>query len=105
MKITDGRELSAQAISALMRKKAFDQVVLSPRVQAGVTEMFGAPLTAAQVVDKIVEDVKNEGDKKLFYYTNLLDKAGVSKRNIRVSKKEFSEAEKLVDKSVKVIKL
>ena len=100
MKITDGRELSAQAISALMRKKAFDQVVLSPRVQAGVTEMFGAPLTAAQVVDKIVEDVKNEGDKKLFYYTNLLDKAGVSKRNIRVSKKEFSEAEKLVDKSV-----
>ena len=100
MKITDGRELTAQAISALMRKKAFDQVVLSPRVQAGVTEMFGAPLTAAQVVDKIVEDVKNEGDKKLFYYTNLLDKAGVSKRNIRVSKKEFSEAEKLVDKSV-----
>ena len=100
MKITDGRELTAQAISALMRKKAFDQVVLSPRVQAGVTEMFGAPLTAAQVVDKIVEDVKNEGDKKLFYYTNLLDKAGVNKRNIRVSKKEFSEAEKLVDKSV-----
>ncbi|MCH3913786.1 MAG: histidinol dehydrogenase [Acidaminococcaceae bacterium] len=100
MKITDGRKLTAQQISDLMRKKSFDQVVLSPRVQAGVTEMFGAPLTAGQVVDKIVEDVKNEGDKKLFYYTNLLDKAGVSKRNIRVSKKEFAEAEKLVDKSV-----
>lgn len=99
MKITDGRKLTAQEINALLEKKAFDQVVLSPKVQAGVTAMFGAPLTAAQVVDKIVEDVKNQGDEKLFYYTNLLDKAGVNKRNIKVSKKEFATAEKLVNKS------
>ncbi len=98
MKITDGRKLTAQQISDLMRKKAFDQVVLSPKVQAGVTEMFGAPLTAAQVVDKIVEDIKTEGDRKLFYYTNLLDKAGITKGNIRVSKKEFEAAEKFVNK-------
>ena len=98
MQITDGRKLTAEQINGLLKKKAFDDVVLSPRVQAGVTAMFGAPLTASQVVEKIVGDIQKEGDKKLFYYTNLLDKAGVNKRNIKVSKKEFAEAEKLVKK-------
>ena len=40
--------------------------------------MFGAPLTAAQVVERIVTDVRAGGDGKLLYYTNLIDKAGLS---------------------------
>ena len=98
MKVTDARKLNAVEINALMQKKAFDEAVLSPRVQEGVTKMFGAPLTAAQVVERIVTDVRQEGDKKLFYYTNLLDQAGVSKKNIKVSATEFAEAQKLVKK-------
>jgi histidinol dehydrogenase len=99
MKVIDARKLNAKEINALMKKKAFDEAVLSPRVQEGVTKMFGAPLTAAQVVDRIVADVRKEGDKKLFYYTNLLDGSGVSKKNIKVSAAEFAEANKLVKKS------
>lgn len=45
--------------------------------------MFGAPLTAAQVVERIVTDVRAGGDGKLLYYTNLIDKAGLSVQNIR----------------------
>lgn len=97
MRVIDARTLSAEEINALMEKKAFDEAVLSPRVQEGVTKMFGAPLTAAQVVDKIVGEVRSEGDKALFKYTNLLDGSGVNKRSIKVSAKEFAEANKLVE--------
>ena len=53
--------------------------------------MFGAPLTAAQVVERIVTDVRAGGDGKLLYYTNLIDKAGLSVQNIRVSKAELQK--------------
>ena len=62
--------------------------------------MFGAPLTAAQVVERIVTDVRAGGDEKLLYYTNLIDKAGLSVQNIRVSEAEFAEARRSVDKEV-----
>lgn len=78
MQVTDARGMTASEIAALMQKKAFDECELSPGVQAGVTAMFGAPLTAAQVVDKIVTAVRVEGDEQLLYYTNLLDKAGLT---------------------------
>lgn len=61
MQVTDARGMTASEIAALMQKKAFDECELSPGVQAGVTAMFGAPLTAAQVVDKIVTAVRVEG--------------------------------------------
>lgn len=100
MQVTDARGMSAVEIAALMRKKAFDECELSPGVQAGVTAMFGAPLTAAQVVERIVTDVRAGGDEKLLYYTNLIDKAGLSVQNIRVSEAEFAEARRSVDKEV-----
>ena len=62
--------------------------------------MFGAPLTAAQVVERIVTDVRAGGDGKLLYYTNLIDKAGLSVQNIRVSKAEFAEARQSADAEV-----
>lgn len=100
MQVTDARAMNAQQIADLMKKKAFDECVLSPGVQAGVTAMFGAPLTAAQVVDRIVADVRAEGDEKLFYYTNLIDKAGLDASNIRVTEAEFTEAEALTKPEV-----
>ena len=100
MLVTDARAMNAQQIADLMKKKAFDECVLSPGVQAGVTAMFGAPLTAAQVVDRIVADVRAEGDAKLFYYTNLIDKVDLNADNIRVSEEEFAEAEALTKPEV-----
>ena len=100
MQVIDARGMSAVEIAALMQKKAFDECELSPGVQAGVTAMFGAPLTAAQVVERIVTDVRAGGDGKLLYYTNLIDKAGLSVQNIRVSKAEFAEARQSADAEV-----
>ena len=100
MEVKDARTLSAQEITELMQKKAFDECTLSPGVQAGVTSMFGAPLTAAQVVEKIVTDVRISGDEKLLYYTNLIDKAGLTKASLKVTRSEFLEAKGLVKSQV-----
>lgn len=93
MLVTDARKMNAQEIAALMKKKAFDEAELSPRIQAATDAMFGRHMTAAQVVDQIVADVRAEGDAKLFYYTNLIDKVEQNPENIKVSAVEFAEAE------------
>lgn len=67
MQVTDARKMSAAEIAALM-KKAFDEVELSPRIQAGTDAMFGRHMTAAQVVDQIVADVRKNGDESLLLY-------------------------------------
>ena len=39
MQVTDARKMNAAEIAALMKKKAFDEVELSPRIQAGTDEI------------------------------------------------------------------
>lgn len=96
MDVIDARNLTAKEIAELMRKPAFDECTLSPRVQAGVTAMFGEPLTAAQVVDKIVAEVRLGGDKQLLYYTSLLDKVDLETFSLRVSEAEVTAAQQSV---------
>ena len=96
MKIIDARKMTALEIAQMMKKTAFDECTLSPRVQAGVTAMFGEPLTAAQVVDRIVADVRMGGDEKLLYYTSLLDKADLATFSLQVTEEEFAAAQAVV---------
>jgi len=101
MIVTDARNMTAKEMAALMKKKAFDEVELSPRVQAGTDAMFGRHMTAAQVVDQIVADVRADGDEKLFYYTKLIDRVELTPENIKVTEEEFAEAEAIVKPEVK----
>jgi len=52
-------------------------------------------------VRKIVDDVRKNGDKALFKYTKRFDKFELSKNNIKVSKKEISDAEKRLSSRIK----
>ena len=100
MNVPDARGLSAQELDGLMKKKACVECELSPGVQAGVTAMFGTPLSAAQVVDKIVTDVRRQGDEMLLHYTNLIDKANLTVDSILVTETEIREALEVVDQDV-----
>lgn len=97
MKVLDERKSIAAEISRLLEKKSFDEVELSPKVKAAVEKLFGRPLTAAEEVDMIVNDIRKEGDAKLFAYTKMLDGADLNPETIKVSEAEFAEAEKAVD--------
>ncbi|MDD7380448.1 MAG: histidinol dehydrogenase [Succiniclasticum sp.] len=97
MKIIDARKLTAAEISALLKKKAFDETELSPRIQESCDRMWGEHLSAAQIVDRIVNRVRQDGDKELFYFTKMIDGAELTGNSLRVSEKEFDEARTLVD--------
>lgn len=101
MQVTDARNMNGAEIAQLMKKRAFDEVELSPRIQAGTDAMFGRHMTAAMVVDQIVADVRAKGDEALFHYTKLIDRVELNAENIRVTEAEFAEAEAACKPEVK----
>ena len=88
---------SLDKIKALLKKPAFDEVEVSPAIMRANEEMFGAPLTAQQVVDRIVGEVRREGDRKVLYYTNLIDKAGLTAESLMATQAELERAYRAVD--------
>src|SRR5579884_1720864 len=52
-------------------------------------------------VRKIVESVRKNGDRALFEYTKKFDNVGLSPRTVKVSDKEFQDAETQVSDEIK----
>lgn len=68
--IVEGYDASA---SRLRRRGEFTQTGLAPAFSTRIEDVFGQPLTAREVVDRIVEDVKAEGDAAVARYTLAFD--------------------------------
>ena len=62
-----------EARRELTRRRGFEETSLSPRMQAGVRRVFGADLTAEQVVDRILSEVRDEGDAAVRRYSAAFD--------------------------------
>jgi histidinol dehydrogenase len=62
-----------EARRLLTRRRGFEETELSPRMQAGVERVFGAPLTPDEVVTRILSDVRTEGDAALLRYAEAFD--------------------------------
>ena len=100
MRIVNVRDCGEREVERLLQKAAFDEVELSPAIRESNKKLFGADLTAEEVVAKIVGDVRREGDAAVIRYTSLLDRTELTPENFVVSEAEFKEAETLVDKKV-----
>lgn len=100
MKIIKAEEIGIAAVEALLKKAAFDQVELSPKIKARNKELYGEDLSAAQIVDKIVAEVRRDGDSAVIKYTKLLDGADFSAADFLVSEEEYQEAEAAADAEV-----
>lgn len=61
------------AASRLTRRGEFKQTALPPAFAARIEEVFGERLTAQEVVDRIIEDVRKEGDAAVARYTLAFD--------------------------------
>ncbi len=100
MRIINVKDCGELEVERLLRKAAFDEVELSPAIREGNKKLFGADLSASEVVEKIVGDVRREGDEAVMRYTKLIDRTELAPENFAVSEAEFKEAETLVDKKV-----
>ena len=100
MKVIYAKEISSQAMLEVLKKPPFDQVVLGEGAKARIVDIFGSELTAVEVVDKIVNDVRAHGDEAVFRYTNAFDGVTLTADTIEVSEEEFSLAKEQVDEQV-----
>ncbi len=63
------------ALPELARRGSFVDPELSDRIREGIRRVFGADLSAREVVERIVSDVRADGDVALRRYTEAFDGA------------------------------
>ncbi|WP_110956005.1 histidinol dehydrogenase [Anaerosinus massiliensis] len=97
MRLVDTAFFTEDEIAKLLQKPAFDEVALSDRVREKNKILFGKDLSAAEIVNEIVQAVRKEGDAAIIRYTKLVDGVDFNNTSFFVTAEEFAEAEKLVD--------
>jgi histidinol dehydrogenase len=76
--------------SALTRSRGFEEAELSPAARDGIRRTFGEDLSAGQVVDRILKQVREEGDAGVRALTQAID--GHAPDDIEVSPDLWKEA-------------
>lgn len=100
MRIVNVKELGLAAVKKLLAKPAFDQVELNPRIREANKKLFGEDLTAAQIVERIVGDVRREGDAAVIRYTKLIDRTELTPETLLVTEEEYEAAYREADAEV-----
>jgi histidinol dehydrogenase len=97
MKVTDARNMTIEAVAELLRKPDFDAVKLGEGAAARIKAMFGRDMTAAEVVEQIVADIRRTGDDAVLRFTELIDGVKLTADTLQVSEQEFEAAAAKVD--------
>ena len=100
MRIINVKDMGLEAVEKLLKKPAFDQVELNPRIREANKKLFGADLTAAEIVDKIVGDVRRDGDEAVIKYTKLIDRTEFAPEEFVVTEAEYEAAYQEADPAV-----
>jgi histidinol dehydrogenase len=89
----DARRGDAQAaIAALRAKLAPSGNIVSEAGRRKTVEVFGRPLSPAEVVERICSDVRTQGLAAVFRYTAKLDGAELTAETLRVPAAELAAA-------------
>lgn len=100
MRIVNVKDMGLEAVEKLLKKPAFDQVELNPRIREANKQLFGEDLTAAEIVDKIVGEVRRDGDAAVIKYTRLIDRTEFTPEEFAVTEAEYEAAYKEADPQV-----
>ncbi len=93
---------AAKARETLLRRSSLDEPDLPASVRETIRRVFGAELDAGAVVDRILRDVRAEGDAAVRRYNEEIDgvPVSVSAGPLEVSRDEVKRAYSRVDKSL-----
>ena len=81
-----------EKLDALRRKLSPQGNIVSEAGRQRTIAVFGEPLSPQQVVERICQEVQDEGQAALLKYTEKLDGAKLSKESLRVSAEELADA-------------
>jgi histidinol dehydrogenase len=88
----------SKARQLLTRENFWESFTTPPRLRAQIKQVFGEKLSVQEVVDRIISDVRDKGDKALFNYTEKLD--GVRLDYLEVDRREVVAAYDITDEKL-----
>ncbi len=86
------------ARNTLLKRSPAGTVKLPPQVKQRISDTFGEELTAEAVVERIITDVRNNGDAALFDYAQKLDGATIDR--FEVAPEMILEAKEKADEKL-----
>lgn len=87
-----------EARQLLTRESFWESFPTPPGLKAQIKQAFGEELSVQEVVNRIVGEIRDKGDKALFDYTEKLD--GVRLASLEVTRQEVVAAHDVIDKKV-----
>jgi len=96
VRIVTGAETARQT---LLRRAPLDEPALPPAVRETIRRVFGAELDAAAVVERILRDVRQDGDEAVLRYNEAIDGVPPS-HPLEVAREEIANAHQAVDESL-----
>jgi histidinol dehydrogenase len=84
-----------KARKLLARENFWESFTTPPGLRAQIKQVFGEELSVQEVVDCIITEVRDKGDKALFDYTEKLD--GVRLDFLEVDRREVAVAHNIID--------
>jgi histidinol dehydrogenase len=84
-----------KARKLLARENFWESFTTPPGLRAQIKQVFGEALSVQEVVDCIITEVRDKGDKALFDYTEKLD--GVRLDFLEVDRREVAVAHNIID--------
>ena len=98
MRIINSNDVEFDNVAKLLNKKSFDEVELSPKIREANKKIFGADLTAVEIVHKIVDEVRQRGDSAVIEYTKKIDGIELSIEDFIVKQSEFISKQRFYPK-------
>jgi histidinol dehydrogenase len=87
-----------RAKKLLARENFWESFTAPPRLRTQIKRVFGEELSVQEVVDRIIGEVRDKGDKALFNYTKKLDRVQLD--SLEVDRREIVDAYDTIDKEV-----
>lgn len=92
MKRIDLRNNNEAEILALLTKPAFDEFPVGEKVQNRIRQTFGADLSPKELVGRIVQDIRKNGDAAVLEYTEKIDRVSLTAAEMEVTAAEKEKA-------------
>ena len=100
MQIVNVKDTGLVNVEKMLKKPAFDQVELNPKIREANKKLFGRDMTAAEIVDMIVNEVRADGDRAVIKYTKLIDRTEFTAKEFLVTEDEYEAAYKAADPDI-----
>lgn len=89
-----------QARDTILKRVPLDELQLSERLQAGITRIFGEPISAEQAVQQILLDVRQRGDAALLEWSERIDGVDLTAVQLQITSDEITDAYEQTDEAL-----